>query len=1639
MEKELRINLNTVADLKGIDSIKRSFSELERESLRAASSQRSISSATSDASRSVDHLSERIGFMGHAYVGFQAVMAGSSYMTDLTKDAIRQADTWNLLEGRLRLVTDSTQQLVSVQANLFDISQLTRSSYESTTNLYTNLATSMGQMGKSQEEILRTTQTVNEAIAISGSNTQEAAAAMQQLGQAFGSGKLQGDELKSILENAKGLAQAIADGMGVPIGKLKDLGAEGKITSEVLATALAKMAGEMDSKFSKLPETVGQSTMKLQNQIGLTIHEFDQMHGVTKSISEAINDVTKTLSEHGDQIGDYVSYVGTAVAAIIAWKVGTVALNSAQKLHDAYVAASTVSTTAYSIATNTTTTSVTTLTARQVAANAALGAWNRLIAVNPYVIAGAAIIGVGLILKNQADEMRESVRRTAVDVENLSAKALQAKVTYETMQLDAVNKSISDPSVMKSLFGNERIDLHRKAQIEQNLRAYGSQLQKLHEEANKPLSGSGKPTTNLPTEKELKSAAKAAEEYAKNYKSLQDTVFNIGASDHDKAIKQIEDQAKVWRDQKLPEIEITKYVSEAKTALNRKELDELGKMMTSARQEKEKEWKESDEKDTQATFDRWSKSKDALIMYYDAIGNTSDKFAIEESEKMQKLAEAGILSNQQMLAIWAKDNEEFQKSEFEKNNAGMISFFNDIHEAMNNQIFDAMVGKWNSFGDWLKDFWGSLTTSIARAASSQLSNALIGGIQNFVIGSPGQSSGLARLLTGAVGVGATLSADEIAQLGGTAGTAFTTGGGTAVDAAGQITATGSDIMSIASSVSSLKTAYDVLSGGLSASISDAFASGASTIYNLTGSSSLAGGIGNFGAGIANPFTDFGVSSSWAQGAGSMLGGAAIGGLGGYAIGSLGDMLFGANTKAGTYGAIGGAVGSLAGPIGAIAGAALGSLIGGLFGTTKKVDSGLYFQNDTTSTKGLNSIENYLDTEKKSWFGDGANSDYSAITDSQKRSIEGIFKSYDYLLTQLGSTKNIVLKASRYTAETFQDEIAKGFISTYMGIEQHASEYLYSRNGLVYKKYNDTEEMTKIYNMWSEYAKSVDKTVMQALTDSVNTFIQSTRDFTVWELERSGNTTEALRQKAQWLQSDFQNLESMMGVTGVTVENFTSLYEDAIKSSLDPTTITQWQSLGSALQSATDAQDAYNKSLTDSALSNFNTLASSYSALSTTITNVQGMIDEINGVTMTLDKAGYDPDKIMQAYNAQTAAITAQHTTRLDALNTEMESIKKIADYSKTLKNSAQSLRYSALTDNAKFEYSTSTLNALISSATGKLSTGTDIADEVSRITDLSGNYAQLAQGYYATQAEYDYAIGAMANKIEALGGSGGSHSDLSDIEAAILAETDSTTAALDALKSESIYRLQSIIDTTSNAQQGIADQLNSMLDGYTTFWGDGSPIIEQLKAILSAIGMQYKIPTTGSGSGSNNSVISSTYDSILGRTPDAGGATFWDSKISSGDLSISNIGTAIGAAAVSNGEISTAQYVADLYTQGLGRAPDDSGLAYWTNAVNSGQLSVDQLASTFSSSALTNGETFHPFGDGGIVTKPTLALIGERGYPEIKNDSGVIPLKNPNDPLGGQAIVAELKALREEVAKLREENNQYAKQTAQNTKPSRYE
>lgn len=198
------------------------------------------------------------------------------------------SETYNKLQNRLRTVTTGQAQLADVTEKLFGIANRSRQSFESTAELYARVANSAKDLGLSQSELLSFTESLNQAVALSGASAVEAEAGLMQLSQGLASGALRGDELRSVLEQLPAVADVIAKSLGVTRGELRELGADGAITADVVLKAFKDARVELADNFAKSVPTVGQAFTVLKNNILESIGSLDQAVGASAAVSKAV-------------------------------------------------------------------------------------------------------------------------------------------------------------------------------------------------------------------------------------------------------------------------------------------------------------------------------------------------------------------------------------------------------------------------------------------------------------------------------------------------------------------------------------------------------------------------------------------------------------------------------------------------------------------------------------------------------------------------------------------------------------------------------------------------------------------------------------------------------------------------------------------------------------------------------------------------------------------------------------------------------------------------------------------------------------------------------------------------------------------------------------------------------------------------------------------------------------------------------------------------------------------------------------------------------------------------------------------------------------------------------------------------------
>ncbi|MCP3679335.1 MAG: tape measure protein, partial [Gammaproteobacteria bacterium] len=185
----------------------------------------------------------------------------------LVRQFVKLTDTYTGINDKLKLVTNGTKELKQRQQELFDIAQKSRSSFQSTAELYARLSRSTKELNVSNKDLLTVTDSINKAFLVSGASSEEASNAIRQLSQGLAAGALRGDEFNSVAEQAPRLQEAIAASLGVTVGELRALAAEGKITSKVIIDAMTGQAKTINDEFAQLTPTFGQVGQTLENTL----------------------------------------------------------------------------------------------------------------------------------------------------------------------------------------------------------------------------------------------------------------------------------------------------------------------------------------------------------------------------------------------------------------------------------------------------------------------------------------------------------------------------------------------------------------------------------------------------------------------------------------------------------------------------------------------------------------------------------------------------------------------------------------------------------------------------------------------------------------------------------------------------------------------------------------------------------------------------------------------------------------------------------------------------------------------------------------------------------------------------------------------------------------------------------------------------------------------------------------------------------------------------------------------------------------------------------------------------------------------------------------------------------------------------
>lgn len=246
-------------------------------------------------------------------------------LASFAKQAISTIDSLTNMEARLRLISSSNAEFEKSLQGVVNIAQQTGQQLDGVGEVYARLGRATQALGVTQGELETVTRAVTQAVVVSGASATEAEAAMIQLSQGLAAGALRGDELRSVLEQTPRLAQAIADGMGVAVGQLREMGKQGLLTAETVVEALKSQAGVISGEFSQMPVTVERAWTTLTNAVSLFVQSADKSLGITQklardftTLADAITHATKSYEGFYTLQGKYGNQIDLATERMAA-------------------------------------------------------------------------------------------------------------------------------------------------------------------------------------------------------------------------------------------------------------------------------------------------------------------------------------------------------------------------------------------------------------------------------------------------------------------------------------------------------------------------------------------------------------------------------------------------------------------------------------------------------------------------------------------------------------------------------------------------------------------------------------------------------------------------------------------------------------------------------------------------------------------------------------------------------------------------------------------------------------------------------------------------------------------------------------------------------------------------------------------------------------------------------------------------------------------------------------------------------------------------------------------------------------------------------------------------------------------------
>ena len=370
-----------------------------------------------------------------------------------TSQIIKAADAYSMMNARVSRFTDSAESATAVMRSLTNYANAAGAEVGSAVAVFTSLSGALQDVGASQTDILRLTETLNKLGVIGGSSVDEVSNALRQFAQSMAGGVVRAEEFNSIIENTPEIARAIGAGMNLSMSQLRTAMLNGQLTSEAVLNSLMSQTEAVDAQFAKMPRTVSAAMQTMENEFAGFVGVLNNSTGATSTLASGIDALSGALVAAKDHTSEIIT-VAEALAAVYASRlVGSMV--SSKAAMTAFTAAMTLFNGASEVATVRTDSlgmSYTTMATRATVGATAIRGLNGAMAMlgGP---AGVVMLAVSAIYmwtsaaeeaRQKAIDYADSVDTATASLRNMTSAQLAASQVKLGQSIDAQVVSVSD-------------------------------------------------------------------------------------------------------------------------------------------------------------------------------------------------------------------------------------------------------------------------------------------------------------------------------------------------------------------------------------------------------------------------------------------------------------------------------------------------------------------------------------------------------------------------------------------------------------------------------------------------------------------------------------------------------------------------------------------------------------------------------------------------------------------------------------------------------------------------------------------------------------------------------------------------------------------------------------------------------------------------------------------------------------------------------------------------------------------------------------------------------------------------------------------------------------------------------------------